>query len=130
LAWEEESVSDCAALLCNVVLQDHTSDRWWWILDPINGYSVKETYHYPMSTSVSEERSLFDDLWHKQVPLTVSVFAWRLLRNRLPAKDNLLRRRIINHDDTSCIGGCGSSETADHLLFQCDHFGMLWHRLY
>jgi len=73
---------------------------------------------------------MFDDLWHKQVPLKVSVFVWRLLRNRLPTKDNLLRRRIIQHDDTSCVGRCGSPETADHLLFRCDHFGLLWHRLY
>jgi len=60
----------------------------------------------------------------------VSVFAWRLTRNRLPTKDNLIRRRIIQHDNASCISGCGSGETADHLLFRCDHFGRVWHRIY
>jgi len=69
-------------------------------------------------------------VWQKQVPLKVSVFVWRFLRNQLPTKDNLLCMRIIHHDDMSCIGGCGSSETADHLLFRCDHFGMVWHLLF
>jgi len=125
LAWEEETVFECASLLHNVVLQGHIIDRWWWILDPINGYSVKRTYVYLTTSGVPSERGMFDDLWNKQVLLKVSVFVWRLLRNRIPTKDNLIRRRIISSDDTSCIGGCGSSETSNQLLFRCDHFGMV-----
>jgi len=60
----------------------------------------------------------------------VTVFPWRLFRNRLSTKDNLIRRRIIQHDNTSCSGGCGSGETADHILLRCDHFGMVWHNIY
>ncbi|PNX57544.1 cysteine-rich receptor-like protein kinase, partial [Trifolium pratense] len=29
-------------------------------------------------------------IWHPQVPLKVSVFAWRLLRDRLPTKSNIV----------------------------------------
>jgi len=65
---------------------------------------------------------LFDDVWHKQVSLKVSIFAWRLLRNRLPTKDNLVRRQILHHDDTVCVTSCGSIETTDHLFFTCDIF--------
>lgn len=39
-----------------------------------------------------------DFIWHKQVPLKVSIMAWRLLRNRLPTKDNLVARGIISHE--------------------------------
>jgi hypothetical protein len=131
LAWEEETVSKCAFLLHNVVLQDHILvDRWQWMLDPINGYSVKGTYTYLTTPNVPSERGRFDDLWKKQVPLKVSVFVWRLLRNQIPTENNLIRRRIIPSDDTSCIVGCGSSETTDHLLFHCDHFGLVWHHIY
>ena len=130
LAWEEETVAECSSLMRNVILQDHIHDRWWWLLDPIDGYSVKGTYHYLTATDVPLERDLFDTVWQKQVPLKVSVFAWRLLRNRLPTKDNLLRRRVIHHDDIFCIDGCGSLETAIHLLFRCDIFGSVWHHLY
>ena len=86
-------------------MQDHLSDRWRWLLDPVNGYSVKGTYNFLTTADESIARGLFNDVWHKNVPLKVSIFAWRLLRNRLPTKDNLLRRRVLQHDDISCAGG-------------------------
>jgi hypothetical protein len=36
-------------------------------------------------------RFLIDNIWHKQVPLKVFLFVWRLHHNRLPTKDNLIR---------------------------------------
>jgi len=126
LAWEEESVSDCAILLHNIVLQGSVLDRWRWLLDPINGYSVKGTHHFLTMADTPMKRGLFDDVWHRQVPLKVSLFAWRLLRNRLPTKDNLVRRQILHIDDNVCMIGCGTMETADHFLFTCDTFGRVW----
>ncbi|XP_024636586.1 uncharacterized protein [Medicago truncatula] len=84
-SWFEDNVS--------------TLDRWRWMLDPIGGYSVKGTYKYLTLPTTPVETSLYDAAWLKQVPLKVYVFVWRLLRNRLPTKDNLLRRRAIHHDD-------------------------------
>ena len=34
-------------------------------------------------------------VWHKQVPLKVSIVAWRLPKDRLPTKLNLQRRGIL-----------------------------------
>jgi len=70
------------------------------------------------------ERGLVDDVWLKQVPLKVSLFVWRLFRNRLPTKDNLLRRHVLHLDNITCVGGCGSLENAEHLLLGCDFFGL------
>ncbi|XP_024630861.1 uncharacterized protein [Medicago truncatula] len=92
LVWEEELVTECSSLLCNIVLQDHVLDRWRLVLDPINGYSVKGTYQYLTRADTFVERGLFDAVWLKQAPLKVSIFVWRLFRNRLPTKDNLIRR--------------------------------------
>jgi hypothetical protein len=39
-----------------------------------------------------------DLIWHNQVSLKVSVLAWRLFMNRLPTKDNLAMRNIIQQD--------------------------------
>jgi len=130
LAWEEESVTECSSLLCNIVLQDHVLDRWRWVMDPINGYCVKGVYQYLTLSDTSLERGFSYVAWLKQVSLKVSIFVWRLLRNRLPTKDNLIRRRARHHDGIFCIGGCGCSETASHLLFRCDIFGSVWHGVY
>ncbi|GAU32087.1 hypothetical protein TSUD_152920 [Trifolium subterraneum] len=57
-----------------------------------------------------------------EVPLKVSVAAWRLLRNRLPTKDNLVLRHIIPQGAHLCVAGCGAPETAQHLRPSCPPF--------
>lgn len=125
-AWEEESVSDCSILLHDVVLQANVHDRWRWMIDPAHGYSVKGTYQFLTMTDVPPERGSAVEVWHKQAPLKVSLFAWRLFRNRLPTKDNLLLRHVLHSDNIACVGGCGSSETAEHLFIGCAFFGRVW----
>jgi len=58
------------------------------------------------------------------------MFVWRLLHNRLPTKDNLIRKRVIHHEDTACVGGCGGQEMAAHLLLGYTVFGNLWHLIF
>jgi len=70
-----EYVRECFVLLHNFVLQDDITDRWKWLLDPVNGYSVKVTYHFLTTVDEPLARGLFDDVWHKHVPLKVSLFA-------------------------------------------------------
>jgi len=55
--------------------------------------------------------------------------AWRLLRDRLPIKNNLLGRDIITGASTSCLAGCGQVETAQHLFLQCDISSSLWQQV-
>ena len=117
---------ECSALLHNIVLQDNIHDRWKWLLDPVHGYSVCGTYHFLTASEEPMDRSLIDDVWHKQVQSTVSLFVWRLLRNILPTKDNLVRRRVLQPTDNMCVEGCGYSETVDHLFLGCGIFGDIW----
>jgi len=119
-------VVECAAFLYNIVLQDNIFDRWRWLLDPIHGYTIKGTYHFLTTTETPTDRSLYVDVWHKQAPLKVSLFAWRLFRNTLPTKDNLVRRHVLHLADNVCVGGCGSQETANHLFFDCRTFSSIW----
>jgi len=65
-------------------------------------------------------------LWRKDIPLKVSVFAWRLFRNRLPTKANLFRRGIVQHDAQMCVTRCGLVESDVHLFLHCDTFGQVW----
>lgn len=44
-------------------------------------------------------------LWHKDVPLKIVLFAWRLFKDRLPTKDNLLRRVVNYHYSKVCVAG-------------------------
>ncbi|CAJ2640326.1 unnamed protein product [Trifolium pratense] len=67
-----------------------------------------------------------DLIWHRQVPLKVSILAWRLLKDRLPTKTNLVTRGIVPTDARFCVSGCGDAEPAHHLFLTCSVFGSLW----
>ena len=67
-----------------------------------------------------------DQIWHRQVPLKVTILAWRLLRNRLLIKDNLVACGIIPSETQSCISRCGGIETTQHLFLHYSCFGSLW----
>jgi hypothetical protein len=126
-AWEEEQLGECRHFLSDIVLQPSVVDQWLWWHDPGGSYSVRGTYTFLTSRHVSEVEALTNLLWHKQIPLKVSVLAWRLLRNRLPTRDNLVRRHIITPDSQLCVTGCGGVETTHHLFLSCSVFTSLWH---
>jgi hypothetical protein len=65
-------------------------------------------------------------IWHRQVPLKVSIFACRLLRDRLSTKTNLVTREIITPSSHFCVSGCRGVELAKHLFLSCSTFGSLW----
>ena len=125
-AWEEESMRECSLLLCNIVLQDTVHDTWRWLSDPIHGYTVRGAYNFITTTEDMVDRSLVDDVWHKHVPLNVSLFVWRLLRNRIPTKDNLAIRGVLPFTATLCACGCECNESVSHLFLHCTLSADLW----
>jgi hypothetical protein len=60
-----------------------------------------------------------DLVWHKLVPQKVSIFALRLLCNRLPTRSNLMDNDIISDVDAGCLAGCDHLETSQHLFMTC-----------
>ncbi|MCI08187.1 RING-h2 finger protein ATL2C, partial [Trifolium medium] len=125
-AWEEELLGECQLLLSNISLQEQFSDRWQWRLDPDTGYTVRGAYQLLTTIDLVTVDEVEHLIWHPQVPLKVSVFASRLLRDRLPTKSNLVTRGILPSADHFCVFGCGEAETAQHLFISCGTFGSLW----
>ena len=59
------------------------------------------------------------------------MLAWRLLRNRLSTKDNLVRRGIITSNNSLCVAArCDNTETAEHLFLHCDISTDLWNNVF
>jgi hypothetical protein len=119
-------LGECQTLLLPFTMQAQSPDVWRWQPDPDAGYSVRGAYQlltsqYPFTPGEAE-----DLVWHKQVPLKISIFAWRLLRDRLPTKSNLVARGIISPEDQYCVSGCGGIESAQHIFLSCGTFGYLW----
>ncbi|KAK2382749.1 hypothetical protein QL285_070265 [Trifolium repens] len=124
--WEEEMLRECQTLLLPFTVQDDTPDLWKWQPDPDTGYSVRGAYQLLTSQDPAPLGTAEDLVWHRQVPLKVSIFAWRLLRDRLPTKSNLVARGIISPEAHLCVTGCGGIETAQHIFISCSTFASLW----
>jgi hypothetical protein len=108
--WEEELLRECQNLLHDLFLQAQCSNIWQWQHDPNSGFSVRGAYKLLTSQRYVTLDAAEELIWHKQVPLKVSIFAWRLLRDRLPTKTNLVTRDIITPASHLCVSGCGGVE--------------------
>ena len=125
-AWEDELVGELRLLLHNVSLQVHRVDRRVWRLETPSVYTVRSAYNFLSATTHVDHVVPVSSLWHKNVPLKVVIFAWRLFRDRLYTKHNLFCRQVIAIDAQSCAGDCGEMETSSHLFLHCDFFGSVW----
>ncbi|GAU15917.1 hypothetical protein TSUD_41400 [Trifolium subterraneum] len=125
-AWEEEMLGECQTLLLSVSLQDHHSNRWQWQPDLEGGYTVRCAYHLLTEQETVPLGAAAGLIWHPRVRLKVSILAWRLLRDRLPTKANLITRGILPPEAHLCVSGYGAVESAQHLFLSCSMFGSLW----
>ncbi|XP_024640559.1 uncharacterized protein [Medicago truncatula] len=117
---------ECYGLFANVTLQASQSDEWRWRLDNSGKYYVCSVYDMLTTGGNSTVDEASNLVWHKHVPLKVSILAWRLLRNRLPTKTNLAVRGILVQDAHLCVSGCGEVETVQHSFVSCHIFRDLW----
>ncbi|CAJ2670980.1 unnamed protein product [Trifolium pratense] len=125
-AWEEEMLGECQSLLLTISLQALSLDRWQWRLDPDAGYTVRGAYQALISHALVTMDAADNLVWHPQVPLKVSIFAWRLLRDRLPTRVNLVTRRVLSSTASTCVFGCHEAESAHHLFISCRIVSSLW----
>ncbi|PNX70935.1 kinesin-like protein, partial [Trifolium pratense] len=101
-------------------------DRWHWQPDQDGGYTVRGAYQLLTTHDTVILDAAAGLIWHPHIPLKVSIFAWRLLRDRLPTKGNLVSRGILSVEAHHCVSGCGEVESTPHLFFSCSIFCALW----
>jgi hypothetical protein len=116
---------ECQTLLLPVTLQVASPDMWQWRPDPVVGYTVRDAYQILTSQDSVILGEAEDLIWHKQVPLKVTILAWRLLHDWLPTKANLVSRGILAPDLHDCVTGRGAIETGRHLFLSCYTYGSL-----
>lgn len=122
LAWEEEQVRECCELLHYFVLQADVADRWLWQLNKSKIYNVYSAYNYLLIIDHKLTTNHTNIIRHKEAPLKFTIFAQRLLQNRLPTSYNLIRRRVLQPNAQLFASGCGIFEDVDHLFLSCEVF--------
>ena len=72
-----------------------------------------------VSEAMNKDQCLgFRQLWDIKIPPRALSFAWRLLWDRLPSKENLSRRQV-EIDNDLCPFCQSKSESASYLFFTC-----------
>ncbi|KAL5170281.1 putative ribonuclease H protein [Glycine soja] len=75
-------------------IQPNTKDRCSWKHDQTRYYSTKSGYDLIWEAQMGANQNLdFVDIWKLKIPSKSLVFAWRLIRDRLPTRMNLRRRQ-------------------------------------
>lgn len=59
-------------------------------------------------------------------PLKISSFVWKLAQDRIPSKENLLARGILQASSIFCSGCLQVEESSSHLFFACVVSSKVW----
>ena len=112
--------------ISSIPIQRHSKDSMVWLAEPHGHYTTKSAYKFYTKPSTSNsDGKIYSIIWKLKIPPRVAVFCWRLLKNRLPTKDNLLRRNITIQDQNCPL--CGNAqEDVGHLFFNCNLTKCLW----
>lgn len=59
--------------------------------------------------------------------MKVSICIWRILLNRMPSRDNLIKRNIqLVEEDTLCLACRVEAKSIAHVLFRCKEAQKVW----
>ncbi|XP_058732933.1 uncharacterized protein LOC131604515 [Vicia villosa] len=124
------------AELCGVLdglrVATNEVDRFVWPYDSSNIFSVKSCYALmarELGEAVMDEnsRQVLDIMWGAKVPSKLKVFGWRLIQDRLPTKNLLLRRGILQQmEDVLCVFCHTNEEDVNHVFLLCPRMKLLW----
>ncbi|KAK7267199.1 hypothetical protein RIF29_19864 [Crotalaria pallida] len=119
------------------IVQSNRVDELIWHFTTDGVYSVKSGYktllqyqahsvESGVGSSSNDAAQIWKVLWSLNLPEKMKIFWWRALRDILPTKANLLRKKMQIPSDCK---SCNEMETAMHCFFYCDFAKEIWSRL-
>jgi len=112
--------------ISSIFIQRNVKDTMVWKAESTGVYSTSSAYRMILNINASaSDVRIFKLIWKMNIPPRAATFTWRLLKDRLPTKGNLLRRNIIIQDADCPL--CGQvQEEVGHLFFNCQRTLPLW----
>ena len=110
-------------------------DTLVWSYTKDGNYSVKTGYHLQCQMEdqdsqidqvpIPEEvRKCCSNIWKLKIPPRLKTFWWRVAHNSLAVMDNMRKRGIVI--DNTCQTCGESTETLNHMLFECRVAKEIW----
>ena len=112
--------------ITSISIQRNVKDTMVWKAESTGVYSTRSAYRMMLNVNASaSDVRIFKLIWKMNIPPRAATFTWRLLKDRLPTKGNLLRRNVITQDVDCPL--CGQvQEEVGHLFFNCQRTLPLW----
>lgn len=101
-----------------------TDDSAVWALTESGDFSIASSYVL-LSSRQTPSSFMFDKVWHPLIPIKISFFMVRLLRDRLPLASSLGRLHV--HGPSKCFCCSAShSESLEHIFADGELAQFLW----
>jgi hypothetical protein len=130
--WEENLLNELIESFLTLSLSDEV-DAWKWRLEDDGNFSVCSTYvllgsiFSPALELGVHELRVLNNIWKSPTPSKVIAFSWKLLRNRIPTRVNLLYRGTdVNNEDVNCVHCQSGAESELHLFLFYDFAMRVW----
>ncbi|XP_058725825.1 uncharacterized protein LOC131597130 [Vicia villosa] len=133
---ELEEWGELRQLLLDVAPKWREKDFFVWPLNGSGVFNVKDYY----GSMVLEQTDMEEDpatkkawsiVWKSWMPSKVKIFAWRLFKDRLATRVELVKRGIIENNNASfCVFGCQCQKNIHHLFLSCGIVVGVWGKVY
>lgn len=100
-------------------------DKWWWKMDDNGEFSVKKLRDIIELKLLPSGETLVKTGWNYLAPRKVNVVVWRVLKDSLPVRINLVNRGI-DLDSVLCRCCNEEPETMVHYLLECRIATKVW----
>ncbi|XP_058733800.1 uncharacterized protein LOC131605468 [Vicia villosa] len=130
------ALKDMLAVLNAVPVKEYCDDSFSWTLSSSGCFSVNSCYEFfkaSLSGPPMESNKVlaFNYLWKFKVPSKILCFGWRFLLNRIPTRDQLVRRGVlVGGIDSVCALCSTEEESLSHLFFLCNVSIRIWRRVF
>ncbi|XP_058742316.1 uncharacterized protein LOC131614778 [Vicia villosa] len=122
-------------LLTNIRPIAEVKDKLLWWSNQDGVFNVKSCYNLFRDRDLedvveTQTKLALKRIWKTNIPSRLKVFGWKVALNRLPTKDQLVKRGIIRNEQELCVFCDEKAEDLDHLLFKCKISQKVWGNIY
>jgi len=100
-------------------------NRWVWRGNKEIVYTMKDAYCKVLGVGLGQHEEVFQKLWKVRALPASLLCAWRVMINRLPTRDNLVKIDIPIESNL-CVFCNEVEENVSHLLFTCKISYSIW----
>ncbi|GKA81884.1 RNA-directed DNA polymerase, eukaryota, reverse transcriptase zinc-binding domain protein [Tanacetum coccineum] len=125
----EGDLSLLLSLINLTVLDSTQDDKWIWTLNDSSTFLVSSLCQVIQKQMFVNNDVLPPFMWNSWVPRKVNVCTWRLALDRLPTRNNLVRRGVFVSSQ-SCLF-CGmDDESWEHCFLSCPIIKIIWLKMW